>query len=594
MRPIQNKWKKGISGLLLLTLLTISANTVYASENLLPSGIPADRIGEVIENYVDENAATTAGMAVSVLNAEGTVYKNYFGYADIENGIAVDENTVFEWGSATKMLVWVSVMQLYEQGLIDLDADIRGYLPDGFLTKLHYDTPITMIHLMNHTAGFQELYTNLFVRDADITAMKSLEAALREHEPAQIYEPGTCTAYSNWGVALAAYIVECISGERFDDYVHEHIFKPLGMEQSALAPDLSDNAYVYEKRRELQCYTTEAERIPDCYYYLTIYPSGMCTSTLTDFETFAGALLNRNSALFQSENTWMQMFTPTNYYGDTDLPVNYHGFWMIPFGIQTIGHGGNTTGCSSYMLISVAENIGVVVMTNQAYEEVYNEQMMSLIFGTFSEAAYFDSAREMPSGIFRSARTIRVGPMKMSSLSFLYGEWGMDECWDEVNTGSIHKICSAYEDYIEVSKSVFIGETALFVLQIAAFAFSLLSALMKGIRLVIYKVRHRKPEIVLGKWSACASGLQLLGVILLMAAVLKVSKYAVASTYAWMFGAIGLLGIAMAVFAVYGVAAVMKTKSSIVRKIYNSAVIFFLIVTIVNIGYWNIFMFWAL
>ena len=122
---MKDKWRKGIAGLLLLPLLMSSAVPVYASEDLLPSGIPAAGIGEAIEAYVDENAATTAGMAVSVLNAEGTVYKNYFGYADIENGIAVDENTVFEWGSATKMLVWVSVMQLYEQGLMDLEADIR-------------------------------------------------------------------------------------------------------------------------------------------------------------------------------------------------------------------------------------------------------------------------------------------------------------------------------------------------------------------------------------------------------------------------------------------------------------------------------------
>lgn len=593
MKPMKNKWKKGIAGILMLSFLMINAAPVYASENLLPSGIPAAEIGEAIEDYVDENAATTAGMAVSVLNAEGTIYKNYFGYADIENGIAVDENTVLEWGSATKMLVWVSVMQLYEQGLIDLEADIRTYLPEGFLTNLKYDTPVTMLHLMNHTAGFQETFTDLFVKDADMAGMHSLGAALSSHEPAQLYEPGAYTAYSNWGVALAAFIVEQISGERFDAYVHEKIFDPLGMERSAIAPDLSDNSYVQEKRRELQCYTTEAELIPDCFYYLTVYPAGMCTSTLTDFETFARALLNRDPVLMTQE-TWEQMFTPTNYYGDTDLPVNYHGFWMIPFGVQTIGHGGNTVGCSSYLLISPTEHIGVVVMTNQSNEEIYNEQMMSLVFGEFSEAAYFDTAREMPSGIYRAARTVRVGPLKLASLSFLSGEWSADECWDEVRTGDIHKICSAYSDYVEVPIPVFIWELALFILWITAAVFSALSLLVKLVRSVISKRKHQAQKIVLGRWSAGTAGLQLLGLVLLGAAVSQAMGYAVASTYAWMFGAIGLLGIVMIAFSVYGAAGMVKRKSSRIRKIYNGIVLLLLISTVVNIGYWNLFMFWAL
>lgn len=132
------------------------------------------------------------------------------------------------WGSATKSRVWISVMQLWEQGKIDLDADIREYLPADFLTNLRYGAPVTITHLMNHNAGFQEAYADLFVKDPG--AVRSLEDALKAHEPEQIYAPGTVTAYSNWGVALAGYIVERISGEDFAGYVHRHIFEPLGME----------------------------------------------------------------------------------------------------------------------------------------------------------------------------------------------------------------------------------------------------------------------------------------------------------------------------------------------------------------------------
>ena len=96
-------------------------------------------IGDKIERYVDEHMETTAGMSVAIFDEHQTIYRNYFGYTDVQNKIPVSEETVMEWGSVSKLLVWVSVMQLKEQGLLDLDADIRGYLPEGFLRKITYD-----------------------------------------------------------------------------------------------------------------------------------------------------------------------------------------------------------------------------------------------------------------------------------------------------------------------------------------------------------------------------------------------------------------------------------------------------------------------
>lgn len=351
-------------------------------KQMLPSGILYEEIGAEIANFVVEHEVTTAGMAVSVFSAEDTIYSGHFGYADKEKGLAMQEDTVVEWGSATKLLVWVSVMQLWEQGKISLEADIREYLPEDFLTNVRYDTPITMLHLMNHNAGFQEVYADLFVKDLE--AVCGLEESLRAHMPEQIYEPGTVTAYSNWGVALAGYIVERVSGESFADYVHQHIFAPLGMEHSAVSATLEDNIWVQQKRKELQCYTTDGVLLEESFYYITLYPAGMCTSTLEDFETFGKALLSEESLLFQSKETREMLFTPSSYLGDSGIPSNYHGFWMLPYGVETVGHGGNTAGCSSYLLLDLESGIGAVVMTNQSNESVYNMEMMELFFGEYT------------------------------------------------------------------------------------------------------------------------------------------------------------------------------------------------------------------
>lgn len=239
-----------ISVCLLATALFIgSIKPVYAAgeKKTLPSGIAYDEIGSQIEAYVKEHEDTGAAMAVAVFDREGTIYQNHFGYIDLENQKPIEEESVFEWGSATKTLVWISVMQLVEQGRLDLKEDIRTYLPDHFLTNLNYDKPVTMINLMNHDAGFQEMLTDLFVKDHK--NVLPLAEQLKFHQPEQIYEPGTVTAYSNWGVALAAYIVEFISGQSFDEYAREHIFEKLGMEHTAIRPDLSDNEWVKEKRQ---------------------------------------------------------------------------------------------------------------------------------------------------------------------------------------------------------------------------------------------------------------------------------------------------------------------------------------------------------
>lgn len=585
--------KKRCSAIALLTVMILSQGiSVQAAAPKLSSGTGYDELGRRIEEFAAEHEDTTAGMEVSVFEQDETIYTSYFGYADKEARIAAGQDTVMEWGSATKLLVWVSVMQLWEQGLIDLDADIREYLPDGFLTNLKFDTPVTMLHLMNHSAGFQEVYADLFVKERD--AIRTLEDSLKAHEPEQIYEPGTVTAYSNWGVALAAYAVERISGESFDAYVHRHIFEPLAMEHSALSVDLSDNTWVQEKRKELQCYTIDGTLIPDCFYYITLYPAGMCTSTLADFEIFGKALLNEDSPLFQKEGTWETLFTPTAYLGDSDVPSNYHGFWALPYGVETIGHGGNTAGCSSYLLLDLENEIGAVVMTNQSNETVYNEEMMELIFGAFSEEIYFDAERKMPEGIYRSARTVRSGPFKIVSLSFLFGEVEPDEVWMTDTGGGVEKICFPYGDYVRVPIWQFLLEMALFILGITAFLFSLLSLLVRLIRRIVAVCRKKRLAIPLGRWSLLAAAMQTAAGVVLAVMASRAMSYALADSYVWTAVVFAVLAVLMTGCILYGAVMIRKTESAKKRKIYNWAAVISLAVTVGNIMYWNLFMWWSI
>ena len=236
----------------------------------------------------------------------------------------------------TKLTVWVSVMQLWEEGKIDLDEDIRTYLPEGFLRNLRYDKPLTMLDLMNHQSGFDE--APLYMQGD-----KSLEDLLLQYQPIQSFEPGTTTAYSNYSTGLAAYIVERISRQSFVDYAHKHIFQPLGMERTAIAQDLSDNAYVQAKRKEVKGYAADGSLLGDALYEVGLYPVGRATGTLSDLQKFAQALLSRKT-LFSRLETWEKLYTGTSYYPGTDIVRNAHGFWASEFAVTVLGHGGNTSG----------------------------------------------------------------------------------------------------------------------------------------------------------------------------------------------------------------------------------------------------------
>ena len=565
--------------------LTISAN---AAEAKLPSGISYDETGGRIEEYVSQHEDTTAAFSVSVFNSAETIYSGYFGYADKENGIVNDSDTVMEWGSATKLLVWVSVMQLWEQGKIDLDTDIREYLPDGFLKNQRYNTPVTMTHLMNHSAGYQETYADLFIKNTE--HIPSLEETLKAHYPAQIYEPGTVSAYSNWGVALAGYIVEKVSGVSFSEYVHQNIFTPLNMNNSALAPDLSDNEQVASQRKKLQCYTIDGTLIPDCFYNIPLYPAGMCTSTLSDFEAFAKSLLDENTVLFKNKDTRDVLFTPTRYFGNSGKALNYHGFWVTPFGVEAVGHGGNTAGCSSMLLLDLNSGTGTVVMTNQSGETVYNSEMMELIFGEFNADTYFDGQRENTDGIYRPARTVREGAFKIMSAAFLT-DFPEDDVWYVAENGNVYV---PYGDYVKTSVGVFVLEVILFILLLAVPGLAVLSLIVKFIVYIVRKIGKKETALPLGRWSTVSRLTQIAFVLLLGYVAVSAFSYAVSTAYVWAIVLAGVLAVAMVVLAVYGFVRIPKTESGKFRKLCNYTTALSLVITAVNIAYWNIFMFWKL
>ncbi len=412
--------------IILMAALLPVTQAEAAGEKTTPSGIPCSEIGSSIDTYIAEREAGLASCAVSVYDADGVIYAGYYGYADIEKGVLADADTVYDWGSASKLLVWVSVMQLWERGQIDFDTDIRDYLPEGFLTKLQYpEEKITMLNLMAHNAGFQEsFYENQHAASDDL--FDTLEEALRFCECHQAFHVGEYTAYSNFGTALAAYIVERVSGTDYVTYVHKNIFEPLGMEHTALDPRMADNEWVCAQRGKLHCY----ERYLDprdnrdygpCIAFFQLFPAGSAIGTLEDFTRFGRALVETDCPLFESNATRDEMFTPLSRYGGTEIARNCHGFWTGDYGVQTLSHLGNTLGCSANLVFDPASGLGIVIMTNEQGEASFNLGLPGLLFGDIvSREEFKDTAIAGEcdiSGYWRMMRNIVCGAGRANSFS---------------------------------------------------------------------------------------------------------------------------------------------------------------------------------
>lgn len=185
-----------------------------------------------------------AGAVVVVVKDGQVLLAKGYGHADVVARTPVDPaTTLFRVGSISKLFTWTAVMQLVEQGKLDLDADVNKYL--DFRLPPRDGQPVTLRELMTHTPGFEETIKNLFA--ADPRHYLGNAAWVQEWVPERIYPPGQVPAYSNYGAALAGYIVQRVSGQPFDDYVEAHILQPLGMQYAtfrqplpaALAPHMA-------------------------------------------------------------------------------------------------------------------------------------------------------------------------------------------------------------------------------------------------------------------------------------------------------------------------------------------------------------------
>jgi CubicO group peptidase (beta-lactamase class C family) len=274
------------------------------------------------------------GAVVVVVTRDGPVFAKGYGLADVaaKRPFTADA-TLVRPGSISKLFTAIAVMQLVDAGKLDLDRDVNGYidfvipLPDG-------GVPVTLRHLLTHRAGFEEHMKGLFSKSRD---PEPLGRWLARGLPVRLFPKGDVEAYSNYGFALAGYIVERVSGEPFDQYIQRHILDPLGMRHSTFSQPLPDDL------APLMAKGYRSSDKPPLPFETIIAPPGALSATAEDMGRFMRALLNGgelDGVRILSKARLDEMMAPQSV-----TPAGYLGlafFGTKVGGHRAIGHGGAT------------------------------------------------------------------------------------------------------------------------------------------------------------------------------------------------------------------------------------------------------------
>ena len=315
-----------------------------------------------------------AGAVVSVVrNGELLLAKGY-GFSDNDKRTPVDPaRTMFRIGSVSKLFTWTAVMQLVEQGKLDLDADVNRYI--DFAIPATYPQPITLRHLLTHTPGFEDRGIGLFSGKNEPRS-----TWLPANLPARVRPPGTFSAYSNYGTTLAGYIVERASGMSWEEYVDNNILQPLGM-TGTTAREPPPDALQASMSGGYKWDGNELDA-QDFEIVGSSAPAGSVSATATDMARFMIAHLQGGQlggARILADSTARLMHSRA-FSHDDRLNGFALGFYeKSSHGLRIIGHGGDTQWFHTDMALIPAESLGVFVSYNSAGGG-------ELSFGPFLEA----------------------------------------------------------------------------------------------------------------------------------------------------------------------------------------------------------------
>lgn len=359
------KFTKNFRFILVGLAVIFCLSDTKAGEKLL-NEIDSTNVTNFFDNYLKEKMSNhnIAGAVVSVVKDGEIMLKKGYGFSDVANQNSVDpDKSMFILASLSKVFTWTAVMQLVEQGKLDLNTDVNKYL--DFKIPDTFPTSITINNLMSHNHGFEDVKYGQMASNPD--EVVPLNEWLKNNIPTRVHSPGKYSAYGNYSAALAGYIIERISGISYDEYIEKNIIEPLMMDYTTSRIKTPEALKSYVSK----CYLFDGGeyKSQELFSQLSpnVAPAASFKASAADMAKFMIAHLNYNNEnlpkLLKPE-TAKKMHSQSF----THHPlVNgmAHGFWELDKNGQTIiGHSGSHFAFSSFIMLLPEQNMGVFISTN--------------------------------------------------------------------------------------------------------------------------------------------------------------------------------------------------------------------------------------
>jgi CubicO group peptidase (beta-lactamase class C family) len=410
---------------IVLTLLAAHA-TAWAQDEAATPWTPGPGDPVELEIFLDGvvpslmQAYHVPGAVVVIVKDGVVVVAKGYGYADLESRRTVEpETTLFRVASVSKLFTTTAVMQLVEQGKLDLAADVTEHidfeLEDGF------DKPITLGNLLTHTPGFDDEF--LRTSQPLDAPQVPLGRFLADEMPRRVMPPGEMISYSNQGLALAGYMVERVSGQSFETYVQDNVLRPLGMEHTRFGipgPVPSELATAYEYRA--------GDHIPLGFDRLLDFPAGDLITTGTDMARFmiAHLRLGRLGDVRILETSTARTMQSRQFTHHAEMNGWCYGFYEgSTNGVRTIEHGGSWRGFGTELFLIPRYDVGVFISTNLEYSPRFFRIARRRLFDRYFPAPpparpavseEFDQRAEALAGNYLPVRRVRNSILKLGNL----------------------------------------------------------------------------------------------------------------------------------------------------------------------------------
>ncbi len=368
-------------------IITLALILIGLCSGLAQNGISTKELKDSISSIL--KSKNIPGAFISVVSKDSVLFRSGVGYADIEEDVRVSNSHLFKIGSISKTFTALAIMKMINEGKLSLESELKMVAPEvPFKNRWEKSNPVKIKHLLEHKAGFDDMHLSVLAGTytKDMTALDEVmksKGSLKSR-----WQPGLAHSYSNPGYTVLGFIIEKISGMRYQDYIQKEVLRPLHMKEtiyrSAAGEELNSQKFAkgYSYYSDTINTTRDVRIIGES--------AGGILSNASDMARFAQYFLNeglQDSIPLVGKNGIEEMeklhgdletaYSVDNGYG-LGLYATEYGEDKIPFK----GHNGGINGFSANFIYSKELNLGIVMVNNG---EGGNRKVLDLLVDTFGE-----------------------------------------------------------------------------------------------------------------------------------------------------------------------------------------------------------------